>query len=1088
MRSHRQLREALRYARVGYWTLDAQTQTAHWSAEIYRIFGLEPETPAGPETLRRLLQPADAEMVLGSLEHSCATGVEHNLDYRIRRPDGTQRWVTCRAKAVWDEAGKVSGLEGFLQDITERQEAAELQQAAEREARESAALFTTAFQAAGTMLTISSLDEGVYEHVNDAFVERTGYAREAAIGVRSVDLGFISEAQRQHLIEILQSDGRIRDLELRLTRQDGRSIDCLYNGEVIEVGGIRKLLSIAQDITPLKDSQRALQASEERFALAMRGSNDGVFDWDLETNRVYYSPRWKAMLGYADDELENTLDTWERLVAPDDRLASWRMLQDYMEGKRDDFTTEFRMRHKDGHWVEVLSRAYLARDADGKPARVVGTHVDITERKRSQRQIEAERARAEQYLRVAGSILLALDREGRITLINPKGCEVIGLAESELLGRDWITGFIPEAERDAVASILAHLLQDDGQASEYVEGHLLTAQGDERLIAWHNRVVRDAEGRPTGTLSSGEDVTEQRAAEQALQEERRFLQDIIDGIEDPILVVDRDRRIRRMNRSAQGKAADMGMLAGDLRCYQLIYQSDAPCHETLRSCPMTNVLRSGKPSKVMHQVLGADGREHTHEFAATPLRGRHGTIDGIIEISRDITDQIELLEALHAKDLRYAHLAQHDPLTELPNRFLFSDRLSQAVQLAQRSHAKLAVLFIDLDQFKQINDSFDHSHGDAVLVALARRLEGLIRGADTLARMGGDEFSIILSTIQHDEDAAKVAREVLALFQQPFEVHGHRLFLGASIGISLHPEHGDNGEDLIRNADAALFRAKAEGRNNFQYYSQDLTAKAFERILLESSLHDAIANQELVLYYQPQLHLPSGKPCGVEALLRWRHPSMGLIAPDRFIPLAESTGLIVPIGEWVLREACAQMRHWLRSEQLPADATMAVNLSTRQLAHDDLVDRVQQALASAGLAAVNLELEITESSLMASPDESAMRLRQLRDLGVKLGMDDFGTGYSSLSYLKQLPLTKLKIDRSFVSDIPEDANDAAITQAIIGLGKSLALEILAEGIETEVQRDFLLDEGCEQGQGYLFAKPLPVSELERFLAALAARP
>ncbi|NEV60569.1 bifunctional diguanylate cyclase/phosphodiesterase [Thiorhodococcus minor] len=1068
--AEQRLRDALSYAHFGYWSLDVATLSGDWSEEIYAIFGIDPATPASPETLRTLLHPEDTERVMRSLNQCCESGIEHRLDYRILRPNGELRWVSCRGKPVCDAEGRPIRIAGFLQDISERQRTAEAlrareqilasifrtvpigigltrnrilqevndgfcamtgyardeligrstrilypdddefervgrekyadiraighgeietrfqrkdgqlidvllgstlvdqdaqipevtftavdisaRKAAERQARETEALFTKAFHAAGTMLSISALADGTYEHVNDAFVEITGYPRDAATGARSIDLGLIAETQRQRMIAALSPDGRVRDLELRLTRADGGVMDCLYNGEVIEIGGEKKLLSIAHDITDLK---------------------------------------------------------------------------------------------------------------------------------RAQRQIEAERARAERYLEVAGSILLALDRTGRVTLINPKGCEVIGLPESEILGRDWIAHFIPEEDRGAVESTRGHLLHGDLRTSEYVERHLLTAQGERRLIAWHNSLIRDTDGEVIGTLASGDDVTEQRAAEQALREERSFLQHVIDGIEDPILVVDRDRRVLRMNQAARMKATQVAAAHSELRCHELLYQSHEPCNSDARRCPLHRVLETGKPCKTLHSITGMGG-ERTHEVAASPLRSEDGAIQGVIEISHDITDHLELLEALHAQDLRYAHLAQYDPLTELPNRFLFSDRLSQAIQVAQRSRSKLAVLFLDLDQFKQINDSFDHSDGDAVLIALARRLEGLLRGADTLARMGGDEFSIILSDIKHDEDAAKVARAMLALFKSPFEIRGHRLFLGASIGISLYPEHGTTTEDLVRNADAALFRAKAEGRNNFQYYSQDLTAKAFERILLESSLHDAIANQELVLHYQPQLHLPSRKVCGVEALVRWQHPSMGLVPPDRFIPLAESTGLIVPMGEWVLREACVQMGHWLQSGKLPHDALMGVNLSARQLAQEDLVDKVQDAIEAAGLSPTNLELEITETSVMASPELSASRLGRLRDLGVKLAMDDFGTGYSSLSYLKQLPLTKLKIDRSFVSDIPEDANDTAIAKAIIALGESLSLEVLAEGIETESQRDFLIEEGCETGQGYLFSRPLPPADLERLLA------
>jgi len=717
------------------------------------------------------------------------------------------------------------------------------------------------------------------------------------------------------------------------------------------------LLSIVQDITPLKQSQMALEASEERFALAMRGSYDGVFDWDLLTDQVYYSPRWKSMLGYADHELEDHLSTWERLVGDTDRKRTLSMLRDYMDGRRGDFSTEFRMRHKDGHWVDVLSRAFLVRDFEENPVRIVGTHVDISER---------------------------------------------------------------------------------------------------------------------------------RHAEQALATERTFLQNVMDGIDDPIVVVDPQYRVIRMNRVAKAMAERLDLDKECITCHQLSHESPDPCSGDDHPCPLKSVLETRGPAKVVHQHFGPKGERRTYEIAASPLFDDDGEVTGIIEVSRDITEHLAVLDELKERELSYAHLAQHDPLTGLPNRMLFADRLGQALHWAHRNGSKVAVLFIDLDHFKHVNDSFDHSYGDEVLQIVTARLRGLFREDDTLARMGGDEFTVILGQIERDGDAALVARKILECFKEPFENRGHSVFLGASIGISLYPHHGKTVEDLVRNADTAMYRAKDEGRNTFHYYSEELTTKAFERILLEAHLHKALENDDLVLHYQPQIDLRTGKLCGLEALVRWQHPEMGLISPLKFIPLAEESGLIVHMGEWILREACRQVKSWQDTGIVPMEASISVNLSVKQFDQSSLIGMIDDALKSTGLAATNLELEITESTMMRSPDLSRHILQQLRTLGVKVAIDDFGTGYSSLSHLKLLPLTKLKIDRSFVSDIPRDANDVAITKAVIALGHSLTFEVLAEGIETPEQRTFLTRQGCHVGQGYLFARPLNPVDFEVFMCREAS--
>jgi diguanylate cyclase (GGDEF)-like protein len=439
---------------------------------------------------------------------------------------------------------------------------------------------------------------------------------------------------------------------------------------------------------------------------------------------------------------------------------------------------------------------------------------------------------------------------------------------------------------------------------------------------------------------------------------------------------------------------------------------------------------------------------------------------------------IDITERKRAEE-QVKHLAFHDTLTGMPNRLLFNDRLDMAVVQAHRSQQKLATLFLDLDRFKVINDSLGHSVGDELLRRIAERVSGCIREGDTVARLGGDEFTVLVPAISHEEDAAKIARKILEVIRLPFFIDQRELFVTTSIGVALYPSDGADAETLLRNADTAMYRAKDQGRDNYQLYTPAMNSKALERLSLESRLRQALHNDELVLYYQPLIDLRSGQVRGAEALLRWRHPTLGLVPPAEFISLAELSGLIVPIGHWVLRTACAQVRSW-HQMGFP-NLSVAVNLSPRQFQQTDLVHQVTDALERSQLPAGALDLEITESNAMQNAEVSISTLGSLKDLGVSLSMDDFGTGYSSLNYLKRFPIDRIKIDQSFVRDITQDPDDAAIAIAVIAMAHSMQLSVVAEGVETEEQLAFLRRNLCDEMQGFLFSPPVPAAEFEKLL-------
>ncbi len=480
--------------------------------------------------------------------------------------------------------------------------------------------------------------------------------------------------------------------------------------------------------------------------------------------------------------------------------------------------------------------------------------------------------------------------------------------------------------------------------------------------------------------------------------------------------------------------------------------------------------------------------KHNYEIILPPFQGE----DEIAQMGRAFSAMIESIhnqvqalsfEISQRKETQELldYKAHHDELTHLSNRTLFLDRLEHAIKKAKRQEGMLAVLFIDLDRFKEINDSLGHETGDRVLIEVAKRLSENLREIDTIARLGGDEFTLIVEDIEGNDKVNEIASRVLTLLQQPIQIDQHQLYVTSSIGISFYPLDGADAQNLLRNADSAMYKAKIEGRNSYQYYTQELTARAYERVLLESNLRRAIENQEFIVYYQPQMDGVSGKMIGMEALVRWQHPQMGLISPATFIPIAEETGLIVPIDQLVMKSALKQIVQW-RNEGLNP-GILSLNLAMKQLWQESFIETLQWMLEESGCKPEWIELEVTEGEVMKNPEMAIGILKRLHDIGVALAIDDFGTGYSSLSYLKRLPLDLLKIDQSFVRGIPDNNEDIAIVRAIIALAKSMGMRVIAEGVESIEQKNFLVENGCRAIQGYFYSRPIPSVEMGDWMRA-----
>lgn len=466
------------------------------------------------------------------------------------------------------------------------------------------------------------------------------------------------------------------------------------------------------------------------------------------------------------------------------------------------------------------------------------------------------------------------------------------------------------------------------------------------------------------------------------------------------------------------------------------------------------------------------GEIYPEWLSITAIHNIYGNTTQYVSLFIDITEQ-------KANEAKIEHQAYYDTLTDLPNRLLFNERLAMALIKAQRMQWMAAVMFLDLDRFKTINDSLGHHVGDQLLVVVANRLRAAIRDEDLVARMGGDEFTLLLPKINSRKDAEKVADKILHGFSAPISVEGHTLYVTPSIGIALYPDDGEIAETLMKNSDTAMYCTKGEGGNHYHLYQSTMNGEAVQRLAIENDLHGALERHELELYYQPQVDLLSGEIVSMETLVRWHHPELGLISPAHFIPLAEETGLILPIGEWVLASACVQLKAWLDAGLMVK--RVAVNLSARQFHRQDLIAMVEKALSDSGLSPEFLELEITEGIVMNDVTANIDTLVRLKAMGVKLAIDDFGTGYSSLSYLKHFPVDTLKIDRAFIRDMSSDSGDEAIVSAIITMAHSLKLRVVAEGVEEKNQLDYLKTQGCDEVQGYYFSRPLPVDEMAKLL-------
>ncbi|MGB8954001.1 MAG: EAL domain-containing protein [Tumebacillaceae bacterium] len=621
--------------------------------------------------------------------------------------------------------------------------------------------------------------------------------------------------------------------------------------------------------------------------------------------------------------------------------------------------------------------------------------------------------------------------------------------------RDWRLGFVSTAVFAVVVYQMYLVMRQD-------HWWVVTVAGKPSDVAWFGESVLTL----LAVVFVMRVLTDNKTIARQLEEKEQQYMSLFDHNQDAVYTVDTKGCFRSSNPACR---LVTGYDVDDLQNVKMSELVVPEYYETTLECFQKTL--HGDPQHYEIAIYAKSGERIELDVKTVPIIV-NGEVIGIYGLAKDIT-------AKKAKEDQMRRMAFFDILTDLPNRMMFEEQLQKEIEQARVEGQKLAVMFMDLDRFKMINDTFGHGIGDRLLQAVAERLNSCVQRDHAFARISGDEFTLILPNIAEAEDAIHVAQHILDTLERPFMLEGNELFITTSIGISLYPCDGLDIESLVKNADTAMYRAKEQGRNNYQLYRTAMNEHIIHRVTMETDLRKALERGEFELYYQPQVNVRSRNLIGLEALVRWNHPTRGLVLPSEFIPLAEETGLIVPLGEWVLQTACQQVKHW-QSNGFP-NMRAAVNLSARQFQRDDLVGTVERVLKETGLDPKCLDLEITESVTMHNVDRAIITLNELKNLGIHISLDDFGTGYSSLSYLKHFPIHMLKIDRSFVRDITTDPDDAAIATSIIAMAHSLKLNVIAEGVETEDHLEYLLQQGCTEMQGYLFSPPLPVAKVEEWL-------
>ena len=837
---------------------------------------------------------------------------------------------------------------------------------------------------------------------------------------------------------------------------------------LIRLGGVAFRLDGA--LRKGEEMQTQLQASEARFRAMVQNASDITVIVNAEGLHTYVSPSIERILGHKPDDLIGR--SAEHLRHPDEYEITRRFQIEAKQHPGRHITAEFRRRHEDGSWrlFEFVATNLLH---DPSINGIVVNARDITERKRAEEELNRERDLLHLLMDNLPDLVFFQDREGRYVRVNRADAEFLGLTDpDEAIGKSDAELLPSEIAEGYLAEDLL-IINERKPIVDRIE-RAVGANGHARWISTTKVPTYDLSGEISGIVGIARDITERQQAELTIHRAEQRYRDLFNDA--PVMYVITSR-------------GDGGPIIVD--CNQLFLKTIGYERDEVVGRPMGTfltpesqdsmsiaygLLLDGERIEGERQLVTREGNLVDVFLQAQSERDEDGNYAGTRATFMDITARKSL-------EMQLTHQAFHDPLTGLPNRMLFANRLEHALARAARNADDLALLFIDLDGFKVINDSLGHGVGDTLLVTVAEKLASCVRSIDTIARFGGDEFIVLLEECDQ-ESAADTAGRIARRMSVPFDLDGHTITVTASIGIACKRSPLDTAMDLIRNADVAMYVAKQRGKSQFAIFDSGMHQRAWKRLELESDLRVAIERNEFRVHYQPIIDLKTGETREVEALVRWEHSIHGLISPAEFLPVAEETGLILPIGWWVIAEACRQVRAWQEEYPQSPPLSVAANLSPRMFHQEDLINSVSRILTETGLEPSCLKLEITEGVMMQDGDGAIETLQDLRSMGVRLSMDDFGTGYSSLAYLQRLPIDVLKIDRSFVARMCEDNESLEIVRLVVGLAKTLGLTVVGEGIETQTQLDTLTELGSDLGQGYLLARPMSAGAASAYLANL----
>jgi len=911
--------------------------------------------------------------------------------------------------------------------------------------------------------------QGCVLAVNETAASRLGKSRQEIQGQLVFDFfpPDVAAQRRAHLEAVIQTGMHRYTEDMR----GGRHFSMNFFPVRDSTGAVEAVAVFATDITERKQSETALRLTQERLALAQHAAGAGVWDLSMGSNTMFWSDEMCHLFGLPTGSNAVTLQTWRSALHPQDLETAQECHAASMRD-RTPLVCEYRIILPGGEVRWIASYGSTSCDAQGQTIRLAGISVDISQRK----QLEEALQESEQRYRAAlmsspDAINITRLADGSYLEVSDGFVRMTGWRRDEVIGKTSIELRLWDHSTDRQR--LMDMLRRDGYYENQEvnfrakDGRLLEGLMSAHLISMHGEQC---------LLSVSREITERKQAERSLRESKELTEAIVENTPLMMFLKDAtDLRFVLFNRAGEELTGfDRQDLLG--KNDHDLFPPEQAAHFVARD---REVLASAaQVIDIAEEPLetAANGQRLLHTRKVC-IRGSDGKPKYLLGISEDITLR-------RAAENEIKNLAFYDPLTRLPNRRLLTDRLRQVLAASERNGKQVALLFIDLDNFKILNDNLGHHIGDQLLQQVTERLLGCVRKGDTVARLGGDEFVVMLEDLspvaaEGATQAETVGRQILATLKQTYHFGGYDHHSTASIGITLFAGQQETIDDLLKRADLAMYQAKAGGRNTLRFFDPEMQSMVTRRAALEADLREAVTQEQFIVYYQPQV-TDGVNVSGAEALLRWRHARRGLVQPHEFIALAEDTGLILSIGHWVIQNACAQLALWAAVPQL-AHLTIAVNVSARQFHHVDFVDQVHQALLQSGADPHKLKLELTESLLVQDVEDVIAKMSALRDCGARFSLDDFGTGYSSLQYLKRLPLEQLKIDQGFIRDILTDPNDAAIANMVIALAHSMGLSVIAEGVETSEQRDFLAAHDCLAYQGYLLAHPLPLDAFEKFV-------